>query len=431
MAWRLDSERDVTVSTTNKPVTFGELAPLPRLLMGPGPINVDPRVLRAMSAPLMGQFDPAFTAYMNEAMVLYRQVWQTENQWSFLIDGTSRAAIEAVLVSSCEPGDRVLVPSFGRFGLLLAEIAERCGAVVDVLERPWGQVFEPEEIEAAIKRFRPKLLAVVHGDTSTTMLQPLADIAGICRSNDVLLYTDATASLGGNDLPIDAWGIDAATAGLQKCLAGPSGSAPITLGERIVRVINRRRVVERGIREAVDEADHEIRPIASNYFDLAMLMDYWGERRLNHHTEAATMLYGARECARLLLEEGIPHSIARHRLAGDALVAGLEALGLGIFGDQRHKMANVTGIFIPDGVSADGVRHMMLNAFGIEIGTSFGPLHGKIWRIGTMGYNAREDCVLVTLGALEACLRAHGFKGPADGRGVDAALAVYQRSKGQ
>jgi (S)-ureidoglycine-glyoxylate aminotransferase len=407
---------------------FDEIAPLPRLLMGPGPINVDPRVLRAMSAQLMGQFDPAFTAYMNEAMVLWRAVWQTRNPWTFLIDGTARAAIEAVLVSVLEPGDRVLVPSFGRFGLLLAEIAERCRAEVALIECPWGRVFEPGEIEAALRRHRPKLLAIVHGDTSTTMLQPLEEIAQLCRAQDVLLYADATASLGGNDLPIDAWGLDAATAGLQKCLAGPSGSAPITLSPRLAEAVFRRRRIERGIREATDRDGDDAPVIASNYFDLAMLMDYWGERRLNHHTEAATMLYGARECARILLKEGLEASFTRHALASAALCAGLEALGLEIFGDRSHKMANVTGIVIPPGVSADGVRHTMLNAFGIEIGTSFGPLHGKIWRIGTMGYNARQDAVLATLAGLEAALRASGFAGPADGRGVDAALATFRRA---
>jgi (S)-ureidoglycine---glyoxylate transaminase len=405
---------------------FEDIAPQPRLLMGPGPITVDPRVLRAMSAQLMGQFDPAFLAYMAEAMALWRRVWRTENRWTFLIDGTARAGIEAVLVSVLRPDDTVLIPSFGRFGLLLAEIAERCRARVEVIEKPWGQVFEPEEIEAAVKRLRPRLVAVVHGDTSTTMMQPLADIASICHRHDALLYTDATASLGGNAFAFDAWGLDAATAGLQKCLGGPSGSAPITLNDRVAELVNRRRRVERGIREAGDQDGEEGAVIGSNYFDLAMLMDYWGERHLNHHTEAATMLYGARECARILVREGLEQALARHRLASDALCAGLEAMGLVLFGDRRHKMANVTGVVIPEGVSPDGVRHDMLEDFGIEIGSSFGPLNGKIWRIGTMGYNARKDAVLTTLGALDAVLRRHGYRAPAAGAGVDAALAVYR-----
>lgn len=409
---------------------FDEINPQPRLLMGPGPITVDPRVLRAMSAQLMGQFDPAFTAYMNEAMALWRGIWQTDNRWTFLIDGTARAGIEAVLVSVLEPGDTVLVPSFGRFGLLLAEIAERCRAKVEMIERPWGEVFAPEEIEAAVRRTRPKLVAIVHGDTSTAMLQPLAEVGRICRDAGTLLYTDATASLGGNDLPVDAWAVDLATSGLQKCLGGPSGSAPITISDRAAEIINRRKRVELGIREASDIDAPEAAVIGSNYLDLAMLMDYWSERRLNHHTEAATMLYGARECARILLKEGLPAAFARHALASDALCAGLEAMGLSLFGDRAHKMANVTAVTIPDGIDGEAVRAAMLADFGIEIGSSFGPLKGRVWRIGTMGYNARKDCVLITLAALEAVLRTRRFALPA-GAAVDAALAVYRAAEGR
>src|SRR4051794_8595446 len=205
----------------SKPETLpGGLAPLPRLLMGPGPINVDPRVLRAMAMPLLGQFDPQFTGYMNETMGLLRGVFQTRNHWSFLVDGTARAGIEAALVSLVEPGDRVLVPVFGRFGHLLVEIAERCGAKVDTIDTPWGTVVDPEAVERAVIATDPKLVAIVQGDTSTTMCQPLADIGRICAERGVLLYVDPTASIGGNAFEMDAWGVDVATAGLQKCLGG-------------------------------------------------------------------------------------------------------------------------------------------------------------------------------------------------------------------
>ncbi len=405
---------------------FDELNPPPRLLMGPGPITADPRVLRAMSAPLLGQFDPAFTEYMNEVMVLVRQVFRTRNRWSFLIDGTARSAIETVLVSVLEPGDRVLIPIFGRFGHLLAEIAERCGADVRIFETDWGTVFPPERIEAAIKEHDPKMVAIVQGDTSTTMLQPLADIGRICRDHDILLYSDVTASIGGNDLRVDDWCLDAATAGLQKCLSGPSGSAPITFNDRIADVAKARKHIERGIRPDGYEAAGG-RIIRSNYFDLAMLMDYWSESRLNHHTEATSMLYAARECFRILLREGLDTSFARHALASRALVAGLEAMGLSIFGDLDHKMANVTGVYIPDGVVGDAVRGRMLNDFGIEIGTSFGPLHGKIWRIGTMGYACRKENVLHCLAALEACLAREGHALPF-GAAVQTAMSVYENA---
>jgi (S)-ureidoglycine-glyoxylate aminotransferase len=396
--------------------------PPQRLLMGPGPINADPRVLRAMSAQLVGQYDPAMTAYMTETMELYRGVFRTANEATLLVDGTSRAGIEAALVSLIKPGDRVLVPIFGRFGHLLREIAERCGAEVHVVEREWGTVFTPAEIEAAIVSSKPKILAVVHGDTSTTLAQPLDELGPICAKHGVLLYTDTTASLGGNEFETDAWGVDVVTAGLQKCLAGPSGSAPITLSAVAVDLINRRKSIEAGIRSEGDAVLAS--PIRSNYFDLAMIMDYWGPKRLNHHTEATSMLYCARECARILLEEGIPQAVERHRLHGSAMVAGLVGLGLELFGDQSVRMNNVVGVEIPAGIDGDGARAAMLADYGIEIGTSFGPLHGRVWRIGTMGYNARRDTVLTTLAALEQVLRRGGVPVTA-GSGVGAALDSY------
>ncbi len=385
------------MSAVNHNPLFSQINPPARLLMGPGPINADPRVLRAMASQLIGQYDPAMTDYMNQVMALYRGVFRTENQWTMLVDGTSRAGIEAVLLSSIRPGDKVLVPVFGRFGHLLCEIARRCRAEVHIIEVPWGEVFTPDMIEDAIKKVRPRLLLTVQGDTSTTMLQPLAELGEICRRHQVLFYTDATASLGGNVLETDAWGLDAVSAGLQKCLGGPSGSSPVTLSPRFAEQIRRRKCIEQGIRTA-DHADGDEEMIYSNYFDLGMIMDYWGPERLNHHTEATSMLFAARECARVMLEEGLDNGIARHALHGAALLAG-------IHGEQ--------------------VRQLMLNDFGIEIGTSFGPLNGKIWRIGTMGYNARKDCVMQTLVALEAVLNRLGFA-TVQGAGLQAAWDVYQ-----
>ncbi|MBF9335485.1 alanine--glyoxylate aminotransferase family protein [Microbacterium lacticum] len=403
------------------PAIPGPVDPPARLLMGPGPISAYPSVLRAMSAPLVGQYDPFMTTAMAETQELYRGVWNTANDATLLIDGTSRAGIEAAIVSLVRPGDRVLVPVFGRFGHLLAEIAERAQAEVHTIETEWGQVFPASVIEEAIIRVKPTLLALVQGDTSTTMNQPLEDIGAICARHGVLFYSDATASLGGNAFDADAWGLDAATAGLQKCLGGPSGSSPITLSERAVDVIRSRGRVEAGIREAGDVAASDF--VLSNYFDLGMILDYWGPRRLNHHTEATSMLYAARECARVLLLEGRDEVIARHELAGRAMLAGVRGLGLGVFGDVAHKMNNVVAVEIP-GVPGDAARSALLEDFGIEIGTSFGPLHGRVWRIGTMGYNARKDAVLTTLAALEAVLRRFGAAVPAGG-GVEAAADIY------
>jgi (S)-ureidoglycine-glyoxylate aminotransferase len=382
---------------------FEDLDPPQRLLMGPGPINAHPRVLQAMAAPLLGQFDPKFREYMKQASALYRGVFQTANTWTLLVDGTARSAIEAALVSLIEPGDRVLVPVFGRFGNLKVEIARRCGAEVRAMQIEWGTVFTDEQLRKEILSFKPKLVAVSHGDTSTTMAQPLEALGKLCREVGALLYVDATATLGGMDLQTDAWHLDVVSAGLQKCMGGPPGSAPLTLNERAAEWIFRRRHTEEGLK-APGQKDGDGPIIASNYFDLAMIMDYWSDKALNHHTEATSMLYAARECARVVLQEGLPAVFARHARASTALSAGLKAMGLKLFGDQAHKMPNVTGVWIPEGVDGEAVRRALLEEHNIEIGTSFGPLHGKIWRIGTMGYNAREEAIDRTLRALQTVL---------------------------
>lgn len=403
---------------------YRQMDPPQRLLMGPGPVNAHPRVLRAMSADLLGQFDPEFTAYMNETMELYRPVFGTQNRWTFLVDGTARAGIEASLVSLTQPGDQVLVVNFGRFGLLLTEILERIGAVVETVSAPWGETVPMSEIAAAIYRFEPKVVATVHGDTSTTMAQPLEGLGELCRTAGAYSYVDATATIGGMEIAADHWGADIVSAGLQKCLGGPSGSAPITISDRAAELIFSRRHTEAGI--ARDDLVQGMgRRIGSNYFDLAMIMDYWSEKRLNHHTEATTMLYGARECARVALEEGLEPRFKRHEQAGRAVTAGLRAMGLTVFGDDAYRMTNVTGVYIPDGVDGERVRTRMRDDFEIEIGTSFGPLQGRIWRIGAMGYNAMKHKVLITLGALEAVLRTEGLAVPS-GAAVDAALKSYE-----
>lgn len=386
---------------------FGEINPPQRLLMGPGPVNAHPRVLRAMSADLLGQFDPEMTAYMNETMALYRQVFRTQNRWTFLIDGTARAAIEAALVSLITPQSKVLIVRFGRFGLLLTEICERLGAAYATVDVPWGEVVPMATIREKALDYRPDVIACVHGDTSTTMAQPLDGLGDLCREIGAFSYVDATATLGGMPIETDSWGVDIVTAGLQKCLGGPSGSAPTTISDRAAEFIFSRRHTEKGIRAADAEDGHRAR-IGSNYFDLAMIMDYWSEKRLNHHTEATTMLYGARECARVALQEGLEARFERHAKAGAAMTAGLRAMGLTVYGDDRYRMTNVTGVYIPKGLDGERVRQRMREDFEIEIGTAFGPLQGQIWRIGAMGYNAMKSKVLTTLAALEACLVAEG-----------------------
>jgi (S)-ureidoglycine-glyoxylate aminotransferase len=391
---------------------FGELLPGARILLGPGPTMADPRVLRAMATPLLGQFDPEFTAIMNEVMALSRLVFQTENLRTFPVSGSGRAGMEAALVSLIEPGDRVVVGECGRFGLLLIEIAERGGADVVAVRGEWGRVLDPEPIAAALAQKQTKLVAVVHGETSTGVLQPLEEIARLAHAHGALMMTDAVVTLGGAEVAVDRWGIDVATAGSQKCLSCPSGMAPVTYSARAEAVIRARAGKPR-----------------SNYLDLAQLADYWSAARFNHHTAPTAMVYGLREALRAVHEEGLAARFARHRLHGDALRAGLTALGLTLFGKEApaHRLPFITPVVVPDGIDELRVRHRLVEHFGIEIGAAFGPLQGKIWRIGTMGYAAQRQNVLLCLAALEHVLRAEGWRSDPSA-GVSAALAHYKSS---
>ncbi|WP_394820213.1 pyridoxal-phosphate-dependent aminotransferase family protein [Sorlinia euscelidii] len=390
-------------SSLNKPY-FSDIDPPTRLLMGPGPANVHPRVLRAMSADVLGQFDPEMTQYMNETMALYREVFRTKNKWTFLVNGSARAGIEAALTSLLEPGARVLILRAGRFGLLLSEICERIDAEIHLIDLAWGEVATLAQIEEAIKAVKPAVFACIHGDTSTTTAQPLEGVGALCKKYGVMSYVDATATLGGMAVETDGWEIDVVSSGLQKCMGGPPGSAPITISDRAADFIFSRRKVELGLKTKDSAAG--ARPfIRSNYFDLAMIMQYWSDRRLNHHTEATSMLYASRECARVALEEGLEARFARHRDCKAEMVRGVEALGLKLYGDAASRMANVTGIYVPAHLDDETVRTRMRDEHGIEIGTAFGPLAGKIWRIGAMGHNAHLSNVRRVLAALETCLK--------------------------
>ncbi|HKZ04122.1 MAG TPA: alanine--glyoxylate aminotransferase family protein [Methylomirabilota bacterium] len=380
-----------------------------RVLMGPGPTMADPRVLRAMAAPLLGQFDPAFTAIMNEVMALTRFVFQTSNARAFPVPGTGRAGLEAAIVSLVEPGERVVVGECGRFGLLLAEIAERCGAEVTVVRGEWGRALEPDAIAAALRAGPTRMVAIIHGETSTGVLQPLPEIARLARAHDALLLADAVVTLGGCAVETDAWDVDVVVAGTQKCLSCPSGLAPITYNARAEAALAARRT-----------------RVRSNYLDLAQLAEYWSPKRYNHHTASTTLVYGLREALRAIEEEGLEARFARHRLHGDALRAGLAAMGLALFGAEApaRRLPFITPVVVPEGVDELRVRRRLLEEFGLEIGAAFGPLQGRIWRIGTMGYSARRENVLLCLAALEHVLRGEGGK-PEPGAGIEAAAACY------
>ncbi|MDR7554507.1 MAG: alanine--glyoxylate aminotransferase family protein [Armatimonadota bacterium] len=388
-----------------------ELNPPTRLLCGTGPTNPDPRVLRAMSAPVLGQFDPAFTAIMGEAADLARAVFRTANPRTLAVSGTGRAAMEAALASLIEPGDPVLVGNCGRFGDLFADIARRYGAQVTEVRAGWGEVLDPDAIASALRRAPAKLVCIVHGETSTGMLQPeMPTLGRLCREHDALLVVDAVVTLGGVAVETDAWDLDVVFAGGQKCLGYPSGLSPITWNHRAAHAMAAR-----------------ASPVVSNYLDLTQLERYWSPERLNHHTLPTSMTYAMREALRLVLEEGLEARCARHRRAGDALKAGLTAMGLELFGDPQHRLPMITAVVVPDGIDDERARLRLLEEFGIEIATSFGPLRGRIWRIGTMGYNADLRVVLAVLAGLEHVLRAFGHPAPR-GVGVEVARDVYTRA---
>lgn len=388
---------------------YPDLVPGPRILLGPGPSMADPRVLRALATPLLGQFDPEFTAIMTEVMELSRLAFRTANPRTFPVSGTGRAGLEAAIASVVEPGDRVVVGECGRFGLLLVEIAERCGAEVAVVRGEWGRVIEPDAIAAALAAGPTRLVAMVHGETSTGVLQPLAEIARLAHAHEALLMADCVVTLGGSPVEVDAWGLDLAVAGTQKCLSCPSGLAPVTFNARAEAAVRGRRG-----------------RVRSNYLDLGQLADYWSPGRFNHHTAPTAMVFGLREALRAVIEEGLEARFARHRLHGDALRAGITALGLHLFGKEapEHRLPFLTPVVVPEGVDELRVRRRLVEDFGIEIGAAFGPLQGRIWRIGTMGYSARRHNVLLGLAALESVLRREGLPVPA-GAGVEAALARY------
>ncbi len=374
-----------------------ELRPPERILLGPGPSDVDPRVLRAMSTPLVGHLDPAFLALMDETMALLRCVFQTENRFTIPVSGTGSAGMEAAFVNLLEPGDTALVCVNGVFGERMCDVAARCGANVVRVDQEWGQPVPTDAVAAALRSCRPKVVALVHAETSTGVLQPMEEIARMTREAEALLLVDAVTSLGGVPVTADAWDADVVYSGTQKCLSCPPGLAPITFGERALEVIAKR--------------SHKVQ---SWYLDMGMVAKYWGGERVYHHTAPITMVYALREALRLVAEEGLEARFSRHRRHHQALVAGLEAMGLRMFVAPEHRLPSLNTVCIPDGVDDAGTRKRLLEEFGIEIGGGLGPVKGKVWRIGLMGYSSQVPNILALLSALERILgRTGGLAGAA------------------
>jgi alanine-glyoxylate transaminase/serine-glyoxylate transaminase/serine-pyruvate transaminase len=381
----------------------GQLNPTPRLLLGPGPSDAHPRVLRAMATPLLGHLDPQFLAIMNETQDLLRAAFQTTNPLTFPVSATGMAGMETCLVNLVEPGDRVVVCVAGFFGQRIVEVANRAGAAVTVLERPWGEVFDLGQIRETLQKVRPKVLAIVQAETSTGAWQPLEGLGQMCHEFGTLLVVDAVTSLGCVPLALDAWEIDAVYSCSQKGLSCPPGLSPVSLSPRAVEVISRRKA-----------------KVQSWYFDLTLVQHYWDSDRFYHHTAPITMIYALREGLALLHEEGLEARWARHRRNHLALAAGLAALGLTYTAAEGHRLPQLNAVRIPAGVDDLTVRKRLLNAFNIEIGGGLGDFKGKAWRVGLMGYNSRPDVVLLFLAALEACLTREGAR-VTPGAGVAAA----------
>ena len=398
-----------------------------RLIMTPGPVAVDPRVSQAMSNSILGQFDPEFTDIMNDTMELIRASFKTTNKWSFPIDGTSRAGIEAVISSIVEPGDKVLIPIIGRFGYLITELVERAGGIVHTIEAPMGEVIPEEDIIKKLDEVSPKVLAIIHGETSSGRLQPIDKLGHAAKERGVFTVVDAVATYMGQDIPVDDWALDAVIGGAQKCLSVPSGITPITFNERFSEEISKRKRVEKGIRTENDEPQSHF--ITSNYLDLTQLQDYWGERRLNHHTEATVNVYGLYEGLKLAIAEGVEQRARRHSYHHEAMKQAVTALGLELFGDEDHEMQMVVCVKIPEGIDDASFRSELLSRFGIEIAGTFGSVAGKIWRIGTMGYVAESKNLLNFITAFGVFLQSKGADNIDPAAALKAMTEYYDKNE--
>ena len=376
--------------------------------MGPGPSDIHPSVLAAMSAPTVGHLDPYFLHIMDEVQTMLREVFQTSNKMTMAISGTGSAGMECCVVNLIEPGDRMIACQNGVFGGRMADVAERSGADVLKLERPFGEVFSVDEIAAAVERHKPKVVGIVHAETSTGALQPLEEISKVVHDAGALLLVDCVTSLAGLPVEIDRLNIDAAYSGSQKCLGCPPGLSPVTFGPKAL--------------EAMDARKHKV---ASWYLDVGMLRNYWGADRAYHHTAPINMNYGLHQALRIVLEEGLEARFARHQLHHSALKAGLAAMGISYsVADPNCSLPMLNSVWIPKAVDDVAVRKQLLNDFGIEIGGGLGPMKGRTWRIGLMGEAATKSNVLLFLAALEQCLAAQG-KSPEPGAGVASANKRY------
>jgi alanine-glyoxylate transaminase/serine-glyoxylate transaminase/serine-pyruvate transaminase len=392
---------------------IGELLAPYRLMMTPGPCSIDPRVYRAMSTPLVGHMDPWFTEMIGEVQVLLRRAFQTENRVTFPISASGSGGIEAAVVNPLEPGDEAIVCVNGNFSERMAVIASRVPATtIHRVEAPWGRTVDPNDVRKAAKGRKIKFVGVCHGETSTGVISPIDDFRKVADEAGALLVVDAVATLCGTPLNVDRQRIDLCFSGTQKAISAPPGMSPITVGPRMEEVLRARKT-----------------PVQSWYFDLTTTMNFWGKDRTYHHTPPISIVFALREALRIVFEEGLEGSWQRHRQNQLALIAGLEALGVQLFvPNPNDRLPTVTSVYVPKSVEDGRVRRQLLDEFGIEIAGGIGPLKGKIWRIGLMGYVSQAKHILFFLAALEKVLLDQGLS-VSPGAGVGAAIRVYSHAE--
>ena len=384
-----------------------EFNPPQRILMGPGPSSVNPRVLKAMTLPILGHLDPQFFKVMDEVCEMLREVLHTQNHITVPLSSTGTGAMEAACANMLERGDKMIVCRNGFFGDRLGDIAERCGAETFILDFVWGEPVDLQVLSDALDQYGPvKAVGVVHAETSTGVLTPMPDIVELAHRHGALVIADAVTSLGGHDVRMDDWDIDVCYSATQKCLGAPPGLAPISFGPRAIEVINNRPS-----------------KVQSFYFNLKDLESYWNQTRAYHHTSPISMTYALRESLRMMMEEGIDNRIRRHARVAGALRAGLEAMGIDLMAPEGYRINPLTTALIPEGIEDTAVRGRLLSDFNIEIGGGLGQVRGKAWRIGLMGESAKESNVFALLSALEQILPDFGYE-----VATGASLSAAQRA---
>lgn len=386
---------------------LGELNPSSRILMGPGPSNVHTRVLRAMSTPLVGHLDPDFLSIMDDVQSMLRRLFRTESRMTIPMSGTGSLGMETCFCNLIEPGDSVLVCVNGLFGERMSDIVGRLGGKLMRVEAEWGKPINPQDVEKALKSESVKLVAIVHAETSTGVRQPLEEISRIAKEHGALLLVDTVTSLGGCEVDVDAWGIDACYSGTQKCLSCPPGLSPVSFSAAAMDALRSRKS-----------------KVSSWYLDLSMIEKYWGNERAYHHTAPISMIYALREALRVIMDEGLEARFERHRINHLALVAGLRMLEIELLVDEPYRLPMLNAAIIPEGVDDAGVRKRLLGEFNIELGGGLGPFKGKVWRIGLMGHSSTKHNVILFLAALERALSAEGGR-LSPGAAVSAAMEAF------